>query len=384
MRTWPEIKSICLDPARLRSAIVWKLKAPFRHLLSWLCSLPSRETKRNFGNWIEVLRAIWNIERGQETPKSAHVALTSLFMASGGRANDLLAMTIGFAHPPYRLPAASGVLGNLTKSNLEKIQSQLERDGYYVFENCLSAEFCEQVIEQTLAVDCFVVGDEIAASGNRMYARYERGAAKSAMYVLRPDDTTDIQGVQQLMSDPSILAVSQNYMRSKPIISAAALSWSAVVKDTPDMEAAQQYHWDMERIRWLRFFIYLTDVGPESGPHCFIKGTHRTGAIPRDLLKLGYVRHTDETILGIYGKEAYCEFTGTRGTIIAEDSRGFHKGKLLTKGDRLLLAFEISNTLFGANKRHHIRNIRHPQFGALAKKYPRIYSNFDFEPELLS
>jgi ectoine hydroxylase-related dioxygenase (phytanoyl-CoA dioxygenase family) len=345
---------------------------------------PSQQTRRKLEDWNEVVRGIWNAEHGQETPRSAHVALMSLFMESGGRANDRLATMVGLAHPPYRLPAASGVLGNLTKQDLRRIESQLERDGYYVFENCLSAEFCEQVIKRTLAVDCYVVGDEIAASGNRIYARYERGAAKAPMYVLRPDDTADIQGVQQLMSDPSLLAVSQNYMKSKPIISAAAMSWSAAAKDAPDMEAAQQYHWDMERIRWLRFFIYLTDVGPENGPHCFIKGSHRTGAIPDDLLKLGYVRHSDETILGIYGKEAYCEFTGARGTIIAEDSRGFHKGKVLTKGDRLMISFEISNTLFGANKRQHIRNIRCPQLGAFARKYPRIYSNFDFEPRLPS
>jgi len=146
----------------------------------------------------------------------------------------------------------------------------------------------------------------------------------------------------------------------------------------PDNQAAQQFHWDMERIKWIRFFIYLTDVTADSGPHCFIKGSHRTGAIPDRLLKQGYVRQSDETMLEVYGKDAYMEFVGRRGTIIAEDSRGFHKGMEPKQGDRLLLAFELSNTTFGANKRHLIRNIHVPRFGEFAKRYPRVYSNFDF------
>jgi hypothetical protein len=57
---------------------------------------------------------------------------------------------------------------------------------------------------------------------------------------------------------------------------------------------------------------------------------------------------------------------------------------MLTEKDRLLLAFELSNTLFGANKRHRIRKILHPRFGEFAKKFPRIYRNCDFEPGLLA
>ena len=311
------------------------------------------------------------------------MALINLFMTSGGRANDLLSAIVAFFHPRYRLPAASGVLGNLTRQDLEKIERQLETDGYVVFENCLSPEFCERVIRQTLEVECVLHGDD-ANVGGRMYSKYDRNSPEATCYVLTPDDATEIPEVQELMSDLSLIAVAQNYLKSKPIFSAVNITWSAVKKDQPDQQAAQEFHWDMERIRWLRFFIYLTDVGPKNGPHCFIKGSHRTGAVPPELLKLGYVRHSDETILQTYGKDAFCEFNGARGTIIAEDSRGFHKGKMLTEGDRLLLAFELSNTLFGANKRHRIRNIRNDQFGRFAKKYPRIYRNCDFEPDLVA
>lgn len=332
--------------------------------------------------WVKLLRGAWIHARGGETPRSAHVALVDLFIESSGRTNDKLAKAVAIAHPPYRLPPASGVLGNLAESDLARVQRQLETDGYYVFENCLSEEFCERLVQKTQAVDCMIMGDNIG--GDSVRGRYERGAPpKAAKYLLTEDDTTDISEVQELISDPSIIAVAQNYLKSKPIFSGISLWWSPTFMGAADNQAAQQFHWDMERIKWIRFFIYLTDVTADSGPHCFIAGTHRSGAIPDSLLKLGYVRHSDETMVETFGKAAYKEFVGPRGTIIAEDSRGFHKGMEPRKGDRLLLAFELSNTTFGANKRHLIRNIHVPRFGEFAKQYPRVYSNFDFSDGLV-
>jgi ectoine hydroxylase-related dioxygenase (phytanoyl-CoA dioxygenase family) len=334
--------------------------------------------------WATLLRGALVNARMGVTPKSAHHALVELFMMSGGRANDLMARAMQIMHPPYDLPQPTGVLGKLTDRDLERIQMQLERDGYFVFENCLAEEFCESMIQQSLELDCEVMGDEAAALPTKTFSRYSRKAPIASLYSLTRDDTTDIREVQQLISDPSLIKVAQNYLKSKPIFTGIYMGWSAAVKDTPDSEAAQEFHWDMERIKWIRYFFYLTDVTPDTGPHCFIAGTHRAGAIPRKLRELGYVRHQDETILKIYGKDAYREFTGPRGTIIAEDSRGFHKGKMPNKGDRLLLAFELSNSTFGVNKRHLIRNIRFPQFGEFAKKHPHLYSNFDFSEGLLN
>jgi Phytanoyl-CoA dioxygenase (PhyH) len=374
MRTWSEVKALLADPPRLWAGFVARL---FR-----LPLLNSR--KMQYLRDLKIVGSgILAAERGQDTPRAAHVALMNLFMASGGRANDLLSAVVGFFHPRYRLPGTSGVLGDLTRKDLSRIQQQLETDGYVVFENCLSPEFCERAVQRTLELECILHGDE-ANKGNRTYSKYDRSAPKATCYVLTPDDTTEIPEVQELMSDLSLIAVAQNYLKSKPIFSAVNITWSAVSKDQPDSQAAQEFHWDMERIRWLRFFIYLTDVEPENGPHCFIKGSHRTGAIPAELLKLGYIRQSDKALQRVYGNEAFREFTGKRGTIIAEDSRGFHKGKMLTEKDRLLLAFELSNTLFGANKRHRIRKIWYPQFSEFAKKFPRIYRNCDFESGLLA
>ncbi|SRR6266480_3837820 len=333
--------------------------------------------------WAGLLHGALVHQLTGQTPSRAHLALVNLFTMSRGRANDSLARMLSVLHPPYHLPERSGVLGNLNDEDFARIEAQLETDGYYVFEGCLSDDFCESIIHQSLKADCLVLGDEMAIRPEKVRARYNRNAYEAAKYLLTEDDTTDIPEVQQLLCDESLIQVAQNYLRAKPIFTGLSLWWSAPFKDKPDAEAAQQFHFDMERIRWLRYFIYLTDVTSESGPHCFIKGSHRTGAIPEDLLRQGYVRHEDETILYKYGSNAQREFVGCRGTIIAEDSRGFHKGAAPKKGDRLLLAFELSSSTFGANKRHFIRNIHVAQFAEFARKYPRLYSNFDFGKDLL-
>ena len=317
------------------------------------------------------------------TPQRAHMALVHLFASSSGRANDWLARGLSILYPPYTMDSSNGVLGKLGETDLARIQKQLESDGFCVFNDCLPAGFCEAVVRQSLEANCLVLGDEFAQRREKVYDRYDRERPYAPKYILTEDDTTNIPEVQQLLCDASLIRVAQIYLRAKPIFTGLSLWWNAPVKDTPDDNAAQEFHWDMERIRWLRFFIYLTDVTVDSGPHCFIAGSHRSGAIPEELLKQGYVRHKDETILQLFGRDRYREFLGARGTIIAEDSRGLHKGMMPRRGDRLMLAFELSSSTFGANKRHLIRNIHVPQFRDFARRFPRLYTNFDFKEGLL-
>jgi ectoine hydroxylase-related dioxygenase (phytanoyl-CoA dioxygenase family) len=311
------------------------------------------------------------------TPKASHEALVSLFTRSGGRTNDRLASIISLYRRPYNIAEKLGVLSPLSDSELTEIQSKLERDGYFVFDERLPEAFCDKIADRIADADYVVRGDGIVYDSSKLQ-KYDRNSPIAANYTLTRDDTTDVPEVQELVSDPTLIKVAQNYLKSKSIFTGLTLGYSARVKDEPDDNAAQTFHWDMERIKWLRFFIYLTDVDEDTGPHCFIKGSHRAGVLPEEVYTKGYVRHGDDEILKIFGSDCYLEFTAKKGTIIAEDSRGLHKGKALNKGERLLLAFELSNSTFGADKRHAIRHLHSPRFAEFSRKYPGLYANFDF------
>jgi hypothetical protein len=312
------------------------------------------------------------------TPKSAHQALVALFTRSGGKSNDMLASLISLYNRPYTIEDDAGVLKSPDADGFARIQSHLETDGYYVFEHRLPEAFCDKIAER-IADKGFILRDDALPYDPGKLHKYDPGAPIAHNYMLPNDDVTDVPEVQELISDPTLIKVAQSYLNSKAIFSGLSLYWSAVVKDKPDDNSAQTFHWDMERIKWLRFFICLTDVTSDTGPHCFISGSHRTGSIPPEIYSKGYVRHSDEEILRIFGESAYREFTGPKGTIVAEDSRGLHKGKVLKRGQRLMLAFELSNSTFGADKRHHIRTFHSPQFAEFARKYPDLYLNFDFD-----
>ena len=89
-----------------------------------------------------------------KTPKASHLALVRVFVSTRGMANDVISGMIGAFHRPYGLPAANGVLGKLDSPALAQINLDLELDGYRVFENCLSSEFCDRLLNKSLKAEC--------------------------------------------------------------------------------------------------------------------------------------------------------------------------------------------------------------------------------------
>lgn len=335
-----------------------------------------RYSKEDRAEILTILKGIFANRRTGQTPHASHVALISQFTKHGGRTNDLLARMISLYSRPYRIAETEGVLRSLSRQELGEAAAHLRENGYYIFPERLPAAFCDKIAERIANKDFLIRDDSIPYDG-RTY-KYDPAAPIAHNYMLSNDDITDVPEVQELLSDPVLIRVAQSYLNAKAIFSGMSLYWSAAVKDRPDDQSAQTFHWDMERIKWLRFFINLTDVGPDQGPHCFIAGSHRTGSLPPEIHRQGYVRHQDEDILRIFGKDAYREFTAPKGTIVAEDSRGLHKGKVLKSGARLMLAFELSSSLFGANKRHRIRTFHSDRFKKFSQKYPALYANLDF------
>ena len=153
--------------------------------------------------------------------------------------------------------------------------------------------------------------------------------------------------------------------------------WHTPFSDRPDSEAAQYFHFDMDRPKWLKFFIYLTDVETTSGPHTFIAGSHKTESIPSSLLSKGYARLTDEEVKNAFDEKDIIEFAAPRGTIIAEDTRGLHKGKHVQKGDRLILQLQFSNSLFGGYyPKAKMDNVLCQNLKNSIEKFPKLYGAF--------
>ncbi len=309
------------------------------------------------------------------TPDSAYQSLINLHCRTQGYSNDFLSWFLEVCRPPSALPNADGILGNLTPHDIDRITGEIRENGYYIFSNLLADDICERLRDFALTAECAPFPRRESAPERTSYNRDQPIAEN---YRFAEQTLLDNPDIQKLLSDHSILAVAQAYVKTSPILDIVAMWWSTAFGTTASSQAAQLYHFDMDRIKWLKFFFYLTDVTPKNGPHCYVAKSHKRKGQPRHLLSRGYARIPDKEIELFYGADDIKEITGPRGTIFVADTRGFHKGKLPESSDRLVLQFEFCNNLFGgAYTKSRLRNDYDPHLLELATRYRRIFSKFE-------
>lgn len=312
------------------------------------------------------------------TPGFAHASMINLFCASSGKSNDFINKIISFFSKKYNIENATGLLGNLSDNiNLESIISIINKDGYYIFENRLSDEVCDLLLKFSLEEESVIRRMDGQQSEENLLGYYKRGEPQTVRYEFFSEKVINQEQVQTLLSDSSFVKVAQSYFDAIPILDIVHMWWHTDFSNKPDEEAAQYFHFDMDRPKWIKFFIYLTDVKSDNGPHSFVKGSHKSNGIPDSILKKGYSRISDDEIRESYSNDEIIEFIGKKGTIIAEDTRGLHKGKHVEKGDRLILQIQFSNSLFGANYKHGRLEIeKNSRLSVMINKYPLVYKAF--------
>jgi hypothetical protein len=310
------------------------------------------------------------------TPPTAYQALIRLFCWSRGRSNDCMAALLALGGAPLLLPAASEAHGIVELAATRRIAAKIRADGYCVLDSRIAPDVCERLLAFALTTNARLRGatDSVAAREGRAYRRDRPEAVR---YDIESANVLSCAEVQRLLADPALLAIAAHYLGTTPIADVVTMWWHTAYSTGPDEDAGQFFHFDMDRIKWLKFFIYLTDVGPENGPHCFIKGSHKTKGIPAALLRRGYVRLSDEDVFSHYPKDQMTMFTAPRGTIIAEDTRGLHKGLEVLEGDRLVLQLQFSASLFGSSYPPvTFGRVVSAELGRMLAAQPRIYSNY--------
>lgn len=313
----------------------------------------------------------------KKTPEYAYQSMVFLFCRSQGRFNDLLSWVIGAKNGKYDFEPMTSVVGELSQSCRKNINAALREQGYYVFESRLPADICDRLLEYALTHPCKMRPMDGSGLSAPIRTIYHRDSPQAVRYDFETQDLLGNEDIQNIMADTGFAAVAQDYLGSKPIIDIVTMWWHTRFSDKPDMAAAQYFHFDLDRPKWLKFFIYLTDVNTENGPHTFVAGSHQTGAIPPVLLNKGYVRLNDSEVHSEFSNDRFIEFNAPRGTIIAEDTRGLHKGKHVESGDRLVFQLEYCNSLFGgaytkATFHEHLSG----SLNKAIKNYPKLFSSF--------
>jgi hypothetical protein len=337
-----------------------------------------RWTARTVINLARFPYAALRFKRRGLTDPWAYQSLVQLFCATGGRFNDWASGLIRAKSRPLALPAPIGLLGDLRGAALKTHTETLRRNGYVLFPKAVPDAVCDRLMHFALETPALVRRMDHEPGGQPpRRAFFDPDRPLAVRYDYPVEALLNNVDVQAMLSDPSLLALAQSYLGSRPRADVLSMWWHTNFHARPDSEAAQFYHFDLDRIKWFKVFVYLTDVGPDNGPHSFIEGSHRTGGIPQSMLRRGYVRLSDDEVLGHYGAGREVVFAAPRGTVIVEDTRGLHKGNPVRGASRLILQLQFSNSLFGAKyAKSRLGTASDPALQRLLRDAPDVYANY--------
>ncbi|HEX3349900.1 MAG TPA: hypothetical protein VHS58_17555 [Acetobacteraceae bacterium] len=141
-------------------------------------------------------------------------------------------------------------------------------------------------------------------------------------------------GLLALVNHPTVLSVAAGYLGCMPTLSSLGVRWS--LPGVESTSPVQRFHRDPDDWRFLKTFIYLTDVDDGSGPHVYVRGSHR---------RSGRIRarpYDRASIARDYGEDSIDEVLGSRGTAFMADTFGIHAGPVPKSRPRLLLQAQYS------------------------------------------
>ncbi|MCG7359744.1 hypothetical protein MHZ93_00540 [Roseomonas sp. ACRSG] len=141
-------------------------------------------------------------------------------------------------------------------------------------------------------------------------------------------------GLMSAINDPAVLQIASEYLGCKPTLSSLGVRWSFPSPARP--AETQLFHRDPDDWRFLKLFVYLTDVDAESGPHAYVLGSHRTAATLR---AKPYQR---DALVQAYGADKIQMVTGPAGTTFMADTHGIHMGVPPSATPRLILQVQYS------------------------------------------
>jgi hypothetical protein len=272
------------------------------------------------------------------TPHISYKAMLRLFYIYGGVVNDLTSFFV-------RVKS----INQITNIKNDKIVEKINHDGFYVKKNFLEQNDINDLNNLVKKTE-FRLRNTDKEKFTDLKIFFDPNNLRSVLYETEVNYLLSQRIIQKIISNSEIYKIAREYFNSEPFFDHVSLSISTNYnkKDNTDGDdnAAQMYHFDMDRPKWLKFLVYVTDVGENNGPHCFVKCTHKNNGIPFKFRSKGYIRLTDNDVkkIGLLIEK----FVEKSGTAIIEDTRGLHKGEKLKAGYRILLNIQVNNSMFGS------------------------------------
>jgi hypothetical protein len=166
--------------------------------------------------------------------------------------------------------------------------------------------------------------------------------ASAPTWWMEPSLTLRSAAARRLLRERRLAETAGSYLGVDPLIMSVVL-WKSFASRSPDSSSAQRFHFDNDRSRFIKTFVYLTDVGMTNGPHTYVPRSHREK--PKELLH--GQRLSDSDVARFYPESGWEVIMGPRGTVFFADTQGFHKGGHLAAGERAMFQINLASDRFG-------------------------------------
>lgn len=180
----------------------------------------------------------------------------------------------------------------------------------------------------------------------------------------------------EIANDPRLLQIAEAYLGCPPTIYNLNAWWSFPQAQVP-ARYSQSLHRDIEELRFLTLFIYLTPVDDKNGPHRYIKYSHTKAALIHALMSAGWQQAAaasaiDPLFVGNgYDHSAQADallgslamvWKGAAGSAILADTYGLHMGIPPAEGERLMAWVRYglgpNSASFGGGQGRHAAIVR--------------------------
>ena len=300
-------------------------------------------TEDDIKDLLLVLAGLISSSRNAFTPEVSQFSAIRLFCKTNGFLQEFLALHSTEPVSDYPCDLTSSSFEKILPSHLVSSLSLLMRDGYVIWPQSLSSSLVDQFTDfMSHDLSWHLVHDGDQSS------KYRGVIGQCNSLFIKASTNLDLSHplVSKFSHDSKLKSVIDSYLGGYSVLRSASL-W--ITRPSSEnfisTEAAQMYHYDLDTLKWIKVFLYLSDVTEESGPHCALPATHLPDSKHPTLLSRLYSRLSDNDIAS-YQRETPLSFTGPAGTIILGDTKAYHKGMPTLTGERILIQLFYSCSNF--------------------------------------
>lgn len=280
-----------------------------------------------------------------------------------------------FVESKGRLPSAckwlykssSKFTNSLNDTNFKNISIELNEKGYYVKKNFLNKYDVNQIKNELLDFEYFSVKNinKFIKLKNIKKENYDSAVFASNL-------TNKVIGkhkyLNKFITSKFIEETSKYYFECQPYL-VGVVAFHTKPKDIETFSidekhrSAQYFHYDQAHLKFLKFFLYLNDINDiNDGAHSFVESSHEKNLkLPSEkkyfetagLRRLNNGYYTGNVknswITENYNKKQILDFCYPAGTLIAENTTGFHKGNNCTTEARDMISVIVAISALSPN-----------------------------------